>query len=649
MLILFLGLGLLVYAGTMKSFFVSDDFVLVDAIQAKTNPFNLWVIPRFIRPIVTFSFFIDFNLWGLDPAGYHLSNIIFHSANSFLVFMICLMLYQGFGWTKEKTFRISLFTGLMFLVFAGHSESVSWISGRTDVLAVFFTLLSFFFYLRFRESRRPLSASLSIGFFILALLSKESIIVYPFILLIYHILVRKKTRKDEKRNTSTGLFHCGFFVTLGFYFGLGTVLKRFTPVFESFDAGFAGMMQNLRMLLVRMIFPYGSFTEKLVKLNLDFLVLIFAIILFFFIWKKKKERLPVVLFLLISSVTALLPPINFGVSLVNSEGERFLYFASVFFSMLVVMVVESLIIQKTLKSVIIGVLVVVNLVFLLRSNVNWENAGILSKKCLDSAAKVLKTLPSGEQDRTFILNLPDSVNGAYVFRNGFYESLHLFYPAVSTGRVSILSTHSIAEVGEEISIEDLGHETFVLDLKSDRSILVQLPASLEPFFKVLDTEKGRFKVQFERVRRINSSVLSFSNGTFKTISQIEALKGPFGHIDFPENEQMVGEEFTLEGWVLSESRVIKVEIKREPVTGDPRGLTGEDGLVYLGKARIIKGTRPDIVGAFPDYPFNQEAGWILEIKRGSFPEDLRGKVTIHVFAYDEKGYRTRLGMRTIIL
>lgn len=649
MLILFLVLGVLVYAGTMKSFFVSDDFVLVDTIHSTNNPVNLWVIPRFIRPIVTFSFFIDFNLWGLHPAGYHLSNIIFHSANSFLVFLICLMLSQGLVWTKERTFRISLFAGLLFLVFAGHSESVSWISGRTDVLAVFFTLLSFFFYLRFRESRRPLAASLSIGFFFLALLSKESIVVYPFILLIYNIFVRKKARKDKKRNTSICLFHGGFFVILAFYFGVGTILKRFIPVFESFDAGFVGMMQNLRKLLVRMIFPYGSFTEKLVKLNLDFLVLIFAIILLFFIWKKKKEGLPIVLFLFISSVTALLPPINFGVSLVNSEGERFLYFASVFFSLLVVMVVESLIIQKTLKSVIIGVLVVVNLVFLFRSNVNWENAGTLSKKCLDSAAKVLKTLPSGEKDRTFILNLPDSVNGAYVFRNGFYESLHLFYPAVSTGSVSILSTHSIEDADEEISIEALDQETFVLDLKSDRSILVQAPASLEPFFKVLYADKGRFQVRFERVRRINSSVLSFSNGTFKIISEIEALKGPFGHIDFPENEQMVGKEFTLEGWVLSESRVIKVEIKREPVTGDPRGLTGEDELVYLGKARIIKGTRPDIIDAFPDYPFNQEAGWILEIKRGSFPEDFRGKATIHVFAYDEKGYSTRIGTRTVIL
>jgi hypothetical protein len=95
--------------------------------------------------------------------------------NSILVFFLCLYLFKfGFVQLKQnlpklnnpiQTFGISLLASILFALHPIHTESVAWISGRTDVLMTFFFLLAFLSYLTYEKEGRTISLFLSSFFF----------------------------------------------------------------------------------------------------------------------------------------------------------------------------------------------------------------------------------------------------------------------------------------------------------------------------------------------------------------------------------------------------------------------------------------------------------------------------------------------------
>ena len=81
----------------------------------------------YYRPIISLSYMIDYAVWGLKPWGFHLSNIIFHTVSCILVYLIFNSLFNNRS--------ISIITSLLFACHPIHTESVTWISGRTDIIA----------------------------------------------------------------------------------------------------------------------------------------------------------------------------------------------------------------------------------------------------------------------------------------------------------------------------------------------------------------------------------------------------------------------------------------------------------------------------------------------------------------------------------
>lgn len=146
------------------------------------------------HPLTVISYGIDYQLWGLDPFGYHLVNIIFHALNTFLVFVLGAALakkaLEKSAGTYLRPLVIGFTAALLFGVHPLHVESVAWVSERKDVLSGFFFLLSILAYLRYsgaeKAERGPrgvfyLSA---LFFFALALLSKPMAITLPIVLLV---------------------------------------------------------------------------------------------------------------------------------------------------------------------------------------------------------------------------------------------------------------------------------------------------------------------------------------------------------------------------------------------------------------------------------------------------------------------------------
>ena len=128
------------------------------------------------HPVTWISHLVDGRLFGLDAAGHHLTSLLFHVANTLLLFFV-LRGMTGALWR-------SVLVAALFALHPLHVESVAWASERKDVLAGFFWLLTMAAYLRY--ARRPsLPKYLPVlGLFVLALLSKPLAVTLPFALLL---------------------------------------------------------------------------------------------------------------------------------------------------------------------------------------------------------------------------------------------------------------------------------------------------------------------------------------------------------------------------------------------------------------------------------------------------------------------------------
>jgi tetratricopeptide (TPR) repeat protein len=129
------------------------------------------------RPLVSLSYMLDLQLWGARPAGFHTTNLLFHVLSSLTVYFILQAMLKD-RW-------LAWLGALLFAVHPIHTESVTWISGRTDVMCGFFLFLSFLLYLysRQREGWGYLVGSL-VAFF-LALLCKEMAVTLPAVIVLY--------------------------------------------------------------------------------------------------------------------------------------------------------------------------------------------------------------------------------------------------------------------------------------------------------------------------------------------------------------------------------------------------------------------------------------------------------------------------------
>lgn len=136
-------------------------------------------------PLSWLSYAVDHALWGMDPFGYHLTNIVIHCASAAAVFFLALRLL-GPGTDGRSGLPAAAFSALLFAVHPLRAESVAWISERRDVLSLFFYVLCVHLYLEAapQEHRGWRRFIWSFAAFGLSLLSKGMAVTAPVVLLI---------------------------------------------------------------------------------------------------------------------------------------------------------------------------------------------------------------------------------------------------------------------------------------------------------------------------------------------------------------------------------------------------------------------------------------------------------------------------------
>src|SRR2546428_1342790 len=144
-------------------------------------------------PLTWMTLGLDYLLWGMNPVGYHLTNLLLHAANAVVFFFVVLrILTRALSSPSERGHALALSAGFASLVFAIHPlrvESVAWATERRDVLSGLFYLLTILMSLRAREREERGRGWywLSVAVFVLALLSKSMVVNLPVVLVILDV------------------------------------------------------------------------------------------------------------------------------------------------------------------------------------------------------------------------------------------------------------------------------------------------------------------------------------------------------------------------------------------------------------------------------------------------------------------------------
>jgi tetratricopeptide (TPR) repeat protein len=148
------------------------------------------------QPLAWVTFGMDYLLWGMQPFGYHLTNLILHVANALLCYFLALRLFALAypGAAEISGLKIHLAGAISALLFAVHPlrvESVAWATERRDVLSGLFIFLTILFYLRANShAGNPARArwmSAAVVVYALSLLSKAIGMTIPFVLLVLDV------------------------------------------------------------------------------------------------------------------------------------------------------------------------------------------------------------------------------------------------------------------------------------------------------------------------------------------------------------------------------------------------------------------------------------------------------------------------------
>ncbi len=156
------------------------------------------------HPLTWISHMVDVQLFGLQPGWHHLTNLLFHLANTLLLFLVLNRM--------TKALWQSAFVAALFALHPLHVESVAWVAERKDVLSTFFWMLTMGMYVSY-VARPGLTRYLTLLLcFALGLMAKPMLVTLPFVLLLldYWPLqrleqkkppqeVRKPLSKDKKR------------------------------------------------------------------------------------------------------------------------------------------------------------------------------------------------------------------------------------------------------------------------------------------------------------------------------------------------------------------------------------------------------------------------------------------------------------------
>lgn len=176
----------LTYQESLNNYFLADDPTwLEQAIKTESHFVNIFQpVARFFRPVVTFTYYVIYSFFHLNPAPYYFFCVALHFVNCIVLYYFCTQFFLSAQGKRKK--NIAFLCCVWFSVLYSHCEPVVLVGALGDSFLCLFCLLSFIFFMKaLDKDDLSIHSFLSLVFHVLALFSKESALVFPALLLTF--------------------------------------------------------------------------------------------------------------------------------------------------------------------------------------------------------------------------------------------------------------------------------------------------------------------------------------------------------------------------------------------------------------------------------------------------------------------------------
>lgn len=317
-----------------------DDIHIIDAygINSHITLKNIFTPSRsyYYRPIIELSYYLDYRLWDLDASFMHLENILLHTLNSVLVFLVAKKVAEI---AKIENSELPLVSALLFALHPVNTEPVSWIAGRTDPLATVFVLLSTYFLLTGLAKNKWIYVLISTLFLLIATVTKEvAILAFPaaFLIVIFY-----PTKDDPQSAHFRKLTLLSFILFSLFVFIMALFHTIYGSNYNSFSELVSGTVFDPVDTIMTSLMLFGFYIKKiLLPLPLNFAIVEISR---HYIWLGALSILSTTFFVvfrrnvystfIIAALIFISPGLAVGVKKIawTIAAERYLYLPSSFF------------------------------------------------------------------------------------------------------------------------------------------------------------------------------------------------------------------------------------------------------------------------------------------------------------------------------
>lgn len=426
-------LVILGFGNTLTNYFHCDDFLHTAYLYRVFNgePGLLWQnftspwlqdrsFYTFFRPLTELSLALDYALYQGTALGYHLTNLFFHLANGTLLFFLARrLLLSAQVLTARETFLPALLTSAFFLVLPTHTEAVSWILSRSDLVATFFYLSTILLFLQSKNWSR----ALSLFTLLLACLSKEMAASLPLTLLVLNI---GKSWKDRWKET---YLH---FVVLALYLGwrglsLGTAYGGYSGSLGERMRGNLIERWISSEALYQIFLPFND--ELIDKSNAlrpitRIIYSLFALLIVGNYYKDEtlKNKWKLILTTCLWALLTLLPSLEVLGVTDHMSGGRILYLPAAPIALALVLTVLCLrergsgALVKVFSILTLTAAIICATIAVRINNLSWQRAGAVSANLRSEILKERQSLDSSDRNKQLVIfNVPGQVQGAYTF------------------------------------------------------------------------------------------------------------------------------------------------------------------------------------------------------------------------------------------
>jgi hypothetical protein len=466
---------LLVFARTLGSYFLEDDFgeicycsnIADGNVHMLFSNFtgNYMQIPgmNVYRPFLLVSLLFDYLLWRTNAFGYYLTNLVFMFGTAYMLYLVLRTLTAK--WNEKASVTASLCSAALFAANPLHSEAVSLVVGRVDIVCAFYYLLSYWCLIKRGTDNNRCWTVAGILAFWFAMLTKEMAIGLPILLFatafikpeLFPCQSAKKAAEVADGDIATYSFKDRLRIAFNSSWALwlNTVLYfvvRYLTL-GTFTGGYVGS-EGSNMLhhvwerwtepgtVERILFPlnvdvsgpalHDRFVLTLVYLTLSAL-LIFRFIFYGIPWRWFAIALTWIL-------TTLIPIYQLWGLSDYLEGSRFIFFLTMPLSALAPLLIFApspssktpeltTIFKERLLPTAAFALSVLTILFAslsYKNNVPWLHAGKQTRACQEEAARLAEKI--GPNKKAVLLGIPKQRGGAHMILNGVTFDIMLSPP-----------------------------------------------------------------------------------------------------------------------------------------------------------------------------------------------------------------------------